>query len=236
STHGTAGWLDEGKPYTESDEAFTQVNLSAFKLGTFLKISEELLNDAAFNVEQYLAVEFARRIGAAEEEAFLTGDGKGKPTGIFTASGGGEKAVTAGKATDITADELIDLHYGLRAPYRKNAVWLMNDSTVKTIRKLKDGNGQYLWQPALTAGTPDLVLGRPVHTSTFVPEIKAGASTVAFGDLSYYWIADRQGRSFKRLNELFATTGQVGFLASQRLDGKLVLPEAVKLLTQKAGA
>lgn len=236
STHGTAGWLDEGKPYTESDETFTQVTLSAFKLGTFLKISEELLNDAAFNVEQYLAVEFARRIGAAEEEAFLTGDGAGKPTGIFAATGGGDKAVTTAKATDISADELIDLHYSLRAPYRKNAVWLMNDATVKTVRKLKDGNGQYLWQPALTAGTPDMVLGRPVHTSAFVPEIKAGASTVAFGDLAYYWIADRQGRSFKRLNELFATTGQVGFLASQRLDGKLILPEAVKLLTQKASA
>lgn len=152
-THGTAGWLDEGKSYTESDEVFTQVTLSAIKLGTFLKISEELLNDAAFNVEQYLAVEFARRIGAAEEEVFLVGDGKGKPTGIFAATGGGEKAVTTGKATDITADELIDLHHGLRARYRKNAVWLMNDSTVKTIRKLKDGNGQYLWQPALTAGT-----------------------------------------------------------------------------------
>ena len=236
STHGTAGWLDEGKPYTESDETFTQVTLSAFKLGTFLKISEELLNDAAFNVEQYLAAEFARRIGAAEEEAFLVGDGTGKPTGIFAATGGGEKAVTTAKVTDISADELIDLHYSLRAPYRKNAVWLMNDATVKTVRKLKDGNGQYLWQPALTAGSPDLILGRPVHTSAFVPEIKAGASTVAFGDLAYYWIADRQGRSFKRLNELFATTGQVGFLASQRLDGKLILPEAVKLLTQKASA
>lgn len=236
STHGTAGWLDEGKPYTESDESFTQVTLSAFKLGTFLKISEELLNDAAFDVESYLASEFARRIGAAEEEAFLTGDGKGKPTGIFAATGGGQSAVTTGKASDISADELIDLHYSLRSPYRKNAVWLMNDATVKTIRKLKDGNGQYLWQPALTAGTPDMILGKPVHTSTFAPEIKAGAKTVAFGDLSYYWIADRQGRSFKRLNELFATSGQVGFLASQRLDGKLVLPEAVKILTQKAGA
>lgn len=81
-----------------------------------------------------------------------------------------------------------------------------------------------------------MILGKPVHTSTFAPEIKAGAKTVAFGDLSYYWIADRQGRSFKRLNELFATSGQVGFLASQRLDGKLVLPEAVKILTQKTGA
>ncbi len=234
STHGTAGWLDEGKPYTESDETFSQVTLSAFKLGTFLKISEELLNDAAFDVEAYLAVEFARRIGAAEEEAFLVGTGTGQPTGIFTA-GGADAGVTTAKATDITADELIDLHYNLRAPYRKNAVWLMNDATVKTVRKLKDTQGQYLWQPALTAGSPDMILGKPVNTSAFVPEIKASAKTVAFGDLGYYWIADRQGRSFKRLNELFATSGQVGFLASQRLDGKLILPEAVKVLTQKSG-
>mgnify|MGYP001758745430 FL=1 len=233
STHGTATWLDEGKPYNESDEAFTQISLSAFKLGTFLKISEELLNDAAFNVEQYLASEFARRIGSAEEEAFLVGDGKGKPTGIFNPTGGAETGVTSAKPTDISADELIDLHYSLRSPYRARAVWLMNDATVKTVRKLKDGNGQYLWQPALTAGTPDMILGRPVYTSVFAPEVKAGARTVAFGDLGFYWIADRQGRSFKRLNELFATTGQIGFLASQRLDGKLVLPEAIKVLTQK---
>ena len=236
STHGTATWLDEGTPYAESDEAFSQVSLSAFKLGTFLKISEELLNDSAFDVETYLAGEFARRIGAAEEEAFLVGTGTGKPTGLLHASSGAQSSVTTAKATEITADELIDLHYSLRAPYRKNAVWLTNDTTVKAIRQLKDANGQYLWQPALTASTPDTVLGRPVHTSVFVPEIKAGAKTVAFGDLSYYWVADRQGRSFKRLNELFATTGQVGFLASQRVDGKLILPEAVKVLTQKSGS
>lgn len=236
STHGTATWLDEGAPYSESDEAFSQVSLSAFKLGTFLKISEELLNDSAFDVETYLAGEFARRIGAAEEEAFLVGTGTGKPTGLLHASSGAQSSVTTAKATEITADELIDLHYSLRAPYRKNAVWLTNDTTVKAIRQLKDANGQYLWQPALTASTPDTVLGRPVHTSVFVPEIKAGAKTVAFGDLSYYWVADRQGRSFKRLNELFATTGQVGFLASQRVDGKLILPEAVKVLTQKTGS
>lgn len=233
STHGAAAWLDEGKPMSESDEVFDQVSLSAFKLGTFLKISEELLQDAAFNVEAYLADEFARRIGAAEEEAFIIGDGRGKPTGIFAATGGAPSPVTTAKATDITADELIDLHYALRAPYRKNATWLMNDATVKTVRKLKDSTGQYLWQPALTLGAPDTILGRPVATSTFVPEIKASAKSVAFGDFSYYWIADRQGRSFKRLNELFATSGQVGFLATQRVDGKLILPEAVQVLTQK---
>lgn len=233
SSHGSAAWLDEGAQYTESDEVFKQVSLSAYKLGTFLKVSEELLNDAAFDIESYLAKEFGRRIGAAEEEAFIGGTGTGQPTGIFHASLGGETGVTTAKATDISADELIDLHYSLRAPYRKSASWLMNDSTVKTIRKLKDRNEQYLWQPALTAGTPDTILNRPVYTSSFAPEIKASARTVAFGDFSYYWIADRQGRSFKRLNELFATTGQVGFLASQRVDGKLILPEAVKILVQK---
>ena len=128
----------------------------------------------------------------------------------------------------------MDLLYSLKSPYRKKAVFIMNDLTVKAIRKLKDTTGQYLWQPALTAGTPDTLLNRPVYTSSNVPIIEAAAKTIAFGDFSYYWIADRQGRSFKRLNELFATTGQVGFIASQRVDGKLILPEAVKVLQQKA--
>ncbi|AOZ73087.1 capsid protein [Boudabousia tangfeifanii] len=233
ATHGKADWLDEGAAVQESDEAFKQVTLGAYKLSTFIKVSEELLADSAFNIEAYLANEFGRRIGAAEEEAFLVGDGSNKPTGIFHKTGGAEEGLKAAGQTAITADELIDLFYALRAPYRKNAVWLTNDSTVKAIRKLKDNQGQYLWQPALTASAPDMILGRPIHTSSFVPELKAGAKTVAFGDLSYYWIADRAGRSFKRLNELFATTGQVGFMATQRVDGKLILPEAVKVLVQK---
>ena len=115
----------------------------------------------------------------------------------------------------------------------KKAVWMLNDSTVKALRKLKDGNGNYIWQPSVQAGVPDMILNRPYFTSSFVPEIAAGQKIMAFGDFSYYWIADRQGRSFKRLNELFATTGQVGFLASQRVDGKLILPEAVKTMKLK---
>lgn len=159
ATHGIATWLEEGKAYSESDEVFDQMTLGSYKLGTFLKISEELLNDSAFDIESYLSGEFGRRIGAAEEQAFLTGDGTGKPTGIFTTA---EEGVKASAATTVSADELIDLHYSLRSPYRKNAVWVMNDSTVKVIRKLKDNNGQYLWQPALTTGTPDTILNRPV--------------------------------------------------------------------------
>ena len=110
----------------------------------------------------------------------------------------------------------------------------MNDSTVKAIRKLKDGNGNYIWQPSMAAGVPDTILNCPVYTSTYVPAIAAGNKTVVFGDYSYYWIADRQDRSFNRLNELYAVTGQVGFVATQRVDGKLILPEAVKYLQQKA--
>lgn len=232
-TKGSAAWLDEGEDFEESDSVFGQTSIGAYKLGTLIKVSDELLNDSVFSIESYIATEFARRIGAKEEEAFLVGDGDGKPTGIFNATAGGQLGVTAASASAITADEIIDLVYSLKAPYRKNAVFIMNDATVKAIRKLKDGQGQYLWQPSLTAGTPDTLLNRPVFTSAYAPTIAGGANTIAFGDFGYYWIADRQGRSFKRLNELFATSGQVGFLGSQRVDGKLILPEAVKLLKQK---
>lgn len=232
ASHGTASWIAEGAPYPETDDTFTQVVIGAHKLATMLKISEELLNDSAFNMEAYISKEFARRAGAAEEDAFLTGDGAGKPTGLLDATGGAQIGVTAASATAITADELIDLFYSLRAPYRKNAVWLLNDSTIKAIRKLKNGTQDYLWQPALTANTPDTLLNRPVYTSPFMPAIATGKSTILFGDFNYYWIGDRVGRSFKRLNELYAANGQVGFLSSERVDAKLILPEAVKALKQ----
>ena len=233
ATKGTASWIDEEGAFVESDDAFSQVSIGAYKLGTLIKVSEELMNDSIFDLESYISAEFARRIGAKEEEAFFTGDGSGKPLGILAASGGAETGVTAVSATAITADELMDLFYSLKAPYRKNAVWVLNDSTIKAIRKLKDNSGQYLWQPSLVAGTPDTILGRPVKTSAFMPAIGASQKTIAFGDFQYYWIADRQGRSFRRLNELYAANGQVGFLGTQRVDGKLILPEAIKVLSQK---
>ena len=236
ASKGSANWVDEEGAYQESDDAFSQVSIGAYKLGTMIKVSEELLADSVFDLEAYISREFARRIGAREEESFFNGDGKGKPLGILAAAGGAEVGVTAASATAITADEVIDLFYSLKAPYRKNAVWLLNDATVKQIRKLKDSTGQYLWQPSLVAGTPDTILGRPVKTSAFMPTAAAGAKTIAFGDFKYYWIADRQGRTFKKLSELFAATGQVGFMGIQRVDGKLILPEAIKVLQQKSGS
>lgn len=236
ASKGSASWVDEEGAYQESDDAFSQVSIGAYKLGTMIKVSEELLADSVFDLEAYISKEFARRIGSREEESFFNGDGKGKPLGILAAAGGAEVGVTAASATAITADEVIDLFYSLKAPYRKNAVWLLNDATVKQIRKLKDSTGQYLWQPSLVAGTPDTILGRPVKTSAFMPTAAAGAKTIAFGDFKYYWIADRQGRTFKKLSELFAATGQVGFMGTQRVDGKLILPEAIKVLQQKSGS
>jgi len=234
ATKGTASWVDEEGQIQESDDAFSQVSIGAYKLGTLIKVSNELLHDSVFNLEQYISKEFARRIGTKEEDAFFNGDGDGKPTGIFNSTGGAQVGVTAASTSAITADEVIDLFYSLGAPYRKKAVWVLNDATVKSIRKLKDGNGNYLWQPALTSGTPDMLLGRPVYTSSAVPTIEAGAKVLAFGDFGYYWIADRQGRVFKKLSELYAVTDQTGFVATQRVDGKLILAEAIKVLQMKA--
>lgn len=234
ASKGTASWIDEEGTIPESDDSFGQVSIGAYKLGTMIKVSEELLNDSVFSLESYISKEFARRIGNKEEESFFIGDGSGKPTGILAATGGAQLGVTTASATAITIDEVLDLFYSLKAPYRNRAAFVMNDATVKAIRKLKDGNGQYLWQPSLQAGTPDTILNRPLYTSAYVPTIASAAKTVAFGDFSYYWVADRQGRTFKRLNELFAVTGQVGFVATQRVDGKLILPEAIKILQQKA--
>jgi len=230
ASNGAASWVDEGAAIPLSDDAFGQVNLSAHKLATMLKISEELLNDSAFNMEQYTAKEFGRRLGRAEEEAFISGNGTGRPTGFLTSA---QVGVTTTSSTAITLDEMIDLYHSLREPYRRNAIFIMNDMTIKAIRKLKDTTGVYLWQPSVIVGAPDTILGRPIKTSTFMPLLESGNKSIVFGDFSYYWIADRQGRTFRRLNELYAANGQVGFLATQRVDGKLILPEALKVMQMK---
>jgi len=234
SARGEASWVEEEGTIPSSDDTFGQITIGAHKLATLIKVSEELLNDSAFNMESYISRAFAKRIGTKEEEAFITGDGTGKPIGLLAAAGGAELGVTTAAASDIKLDEMLDLFYSLRAPYRNKAIFMMHDLTVKAIRKLKDANGQYLWQPSIKEATPDTILGRPLLTSAYMPEMAANAKTVMFGDFSYYWIADRQGRIFRRLNELYAETGQVGFLATQRVDGRLTLPEAVKVLQQKS--
>lgn len=231
--HSVATWTAENAAYTESNPTFGQKQIDAFKLTDLIRVSVELLQDAAFPLEQYIANEFARAFGIAEEQAFCVGTGVNQPTGIFTASGGAV-GVTSASATAITVDEIISLVYALKSPYRRNAKFLMNDATVSLLRKLKDNNGAYLWQPSVQAGQPDKLLGYDLYTSPYVPTVEAGAFAIAFGDFQNYWIGDRAGRTVQRLNELYATNGQVGYVATERVDGKVILAEGIQLLQMKA--
>ncbi|MDD5913073.1 MAG: phage major capsid protein [Oscillospiraceae bacterium] len=231
--HSVAQWTTENSAYTESNPTFGQKQIDAYKLTDLCRVSVELLKDSTFDIEAYLRQEFARAFGIAEEEAFCVGNGTTQPTGIFTENGG-TVGVTAASATAITVDEIISLVHALKAPYRKNAKFLMNDATVALLRKLKDQNGQYLWQPSVQAGVPDRLLGYEIYTSPYVPVAQAGALAIAFGDFKNYWIGDRAGRTVQRLNELYATNGQIGYVATERVDGKVILPEAIQLLQMKS--
>lgn len=236
ATHSTAQWTPENGAYTESNPTFAQKTVDAYKLTDLVKVSIELLQDSFFNLESYIAGEFSRAFGVAEEEAFCVGAGTGQPTGIFNAANGGQVGVTAGSPTAITVDNIIDLIYALKSPYRRNAVFLMRDVTVSALRKLKDSNGAYLWQPSVQAGQPDRLLGYPIYTSPYAPAVAAATLPIAFGDFSNYWIADRMGRTVQRLNELYAGNGQVGFIATERVDGKVILAEGIQLLKMGAAS
>ena len=221
STTPAAAWIEEGGTLTFGDSKFDQKILDAHKLHVAVKVTEELLYDNAFGLENFLIDSFGKAIGNAEENAFLNGTGTGQPTGIFATTGGGTYITAKTKG----ADAIIELVYNLKRPYRKNASFIMNDKMIATIRTYKDQNGAYMWQPSLVQGEPDRLLGFPIYTSQYAPE-----DSIAFGDFSYYNIGDRGVRSFKQLTELFAGNGMIGYVAKERVDGKLVLPEAVQIL------
>ena len=226
ATKPAAAWIEEGGALQFSDATFAQILLDAHKLHVAIKVTEELLYDSAFNLESYIIEQFGKALANAEEDAFLNGTGVGQPLGLFAEVGGGHVAGTLSAA--LKADDVLGLIYELKRPYRKNASFIMNDKTVAQIRKFKDNNGAYIWQPSYQAGEPDRILGYSVHTSEYVPE-----NAIAFGDYSYYNIGDRGIRSFKQLTELFAGNGMIGYVAKERVDGKLILPEAVQILKLK---
>ena len=222
ATKPAASWIEEGEPLVWGNATFDQILLDAHKLHVAIKITEELLYDNSFGLESYITTQFGRALANAEEDAFLNGNGQGKPTGIFAATGGGKVSATT---TVLKGDDIINLVYALKRPYRKKAAFIMNDKILATVRTLKDSDGQYLWQQSLKDGEPERLAGYPVYTSEYAP-----TNMISFGDYSYYNIGDRGTRSFKKLTELFAGNDMVGFVAKERVDGKLVLPEAVQIL------
>lgn len=228
ATKPAAAWIEEGGALTFGDATFSQILMDAHKLHVAVKVTEELLYDNAFNLENYIITQFGKALANAEEDAFFNGDGTGKPLGLFAEVGGGTVAKTV---TSVKSDDVIDLVYALKRPYRKNAAFIINDKNLASLRKLKDNNQAYIWQPSYQAGEPDRLLGYPVYTSAYAPE-----DGIAFGDYSYYNIGDRGSRSFSELRELFAGNGMIGFVAKERVDGKLILPEAVQILKIGSGS
>lgn len=234
-TKPAAAWVDEGAALQFGNATFGQLSLTAHKLQIGIIVTNELLFDSMFNLENYIVEQFGKKMAEAEEEAFLTGAASdtSKPTGLFeTAASDTSTTITAtgSSGAAIASNDILDLVYNLKRPYRKNAAFLMNDKTIAAIRKLKDSNQNYIWQPNYQSGEPDKLLNYPIYTSAFAPQIASGAAVIAFGDFSYYNIADRGTRTFKELSELYAGNDQTGFLMIERVDGCLILPEAVRVL------
>lgn len=228
--HGEAFWVEEGESYSFTNESFGQIEIDAYKLAVAILVSDEMLEDSGIDLESYIKSSFADALGDAEEEAFLTGNGKGKPMGIIHQA---EVALEVDALSSLTLDDVIDLEYSLKQPYRKNAVCIMSEEAYLHLRKIKTFNGKPAWEPSLTEGEPDKLLGRTVFVTKYLNS-EYGSTPILYGDFSYYWIGDRGKRHIKRLSERYADRGLVGYQASQRIDAKLVLPEAVKSIKVKS--
>ncbi|NCB35629.1 MAG: phage major capsid protein [Clostridia bacterium] len=223
--------LDEGADFTPSTPSFDKLSMSAYKTGALSVVTIEAMQDMFLDLENWIRDDFGVAFATLEETDFVKGTGDKQPRGFLLDA---TAAATAASATAISTDELIDIQHALKRQFRKNATWLMNDATLKIIRKLKTGDGQFLWQPGLQAGQPTTLLGRPVETSDDMDAAAAGKKAIAYGDFSWYRVLDRRGLYIQRLNELYATSGQVGFLAYKRYDAKLLDANAIQLLTMHA--
>ena len=228
------GWIDESTPIPETSMVYDRVTLSAHKMGALLKCSTEFLHDTAFDIEDYVADSFSLAVGRKEEEAFINGTGVKMPAGLLHDTDGAGTGVITENTGDVTFDDVIRLYYSLGAPYRKDAVFLCNEDLLMRLMLLKDKNDNYIWKPSLEIRKPDTILGKPIHTSNAMPELNAGNKVLLFGNFDYYWIADRGNRTLRRLNERFAIDDSVGFILIERLDGKLILKDAMKVLKVKA--
>jgi HK97 family phage major capsid protein len=224
---------------TASDPTLSSVTLGAFKVGKVIYVSTELLQDTGFDLLGYLSEHAGRNIGIAVDAGYVTGTGTSQPTGFVGAAtvavtGTAGSSTSLGTGTGQGGDYLLDLFHSVIPQYRGRASWIMNDSSVKAVRKVKDTTGQYLWQPGLAAGAPDLLLGRPVYADPNMAAMAANAKSIAFGDFSGYWIRDVTPLRFDRSDDFKFDTDVVSFRALYRTDGKLGDTNAVKLFQNSA--
>lgn len=236
-TSAKAVIVAEAGSTTVQDMAFGRVQFGAYTYRDLVKLSLEFLQDEATNVVGELGGLLGIRFARALNEHFTTGDGSGKPTG-FAAASGGAATVTGSSASAITADDIFDLLHGVDPAYRgmPSAAFMMNDSTLKAIKKLTIGTSddRPLWIPSLRDGEPSTLLGKPYVINQDMADIGASAKCIAFGDWSKYIIRRVREVNIRRLDERFADDLSVGFLAFARYDGKLINTSAIKVLAQPA--
>lgn len=230
TAHSTAAIVTEGNAIGASDPTFGQVSLGAYKYGTMIQVSRELLDDTGVDLEGYLAMQAGRALGNAFGAHAITGTGTSQPRGVVTDATLGVTG-GAGVTGAFSGDNLIDLFFSVIAPYRASAScrWIMKDATVANARKLKDTTGQYLWQPGLQAGSPDMILGKPVLTDPNVASTALSAKSLLFGDFSQFFVRFAGGVRFERSDDYAFNTDLVTFRALLRADCSLVdLTGAVK--------
>lgn len=222
TSHSTGALIAEAGTLTESDPAFAKRTLGAYKYGLSIQVSTELLNDSAVDMQGYLAMQAGRAVGNALGANLITGTGSSQPTGIMTSTTLGVTGA-ASVSGAFSADNLIDLHYSVIAPYRNSSscAWLMRDATLASVRKLKGSDNNYLWVPGL-AGAPDTILGKAVVTDPNVAAVALSARSVAFGDLSAYYVRLAGGLRFERSDEFAFQNDVVTFRAIVRGDGLLI--------------
>lgn len=236
TSHGVATWTAENAAYTASDEVFGQVTLNAFKAGRTVVVSEELLTDSAFALDGYLAQEFGDSIGLLEETAYAVGDGSGKPMGIANV-GSGVTVVQAavGNATSFTYSALVSFIFALPYQYRQNAVWIFSDTGVRNFYTMVDGQSRPLWAVNVKEGQGDTFMGYPIYSSPDLAAVAASAKSGIFGDINRGYLIRRvNGFSLQRQTELYSNTGQVGFRGFERVDGRVVLADAMRVLQNSA--
>lgn len=209
-------------PIYDGVKDFTNYMVETWKLAAFVKLDEDFIHDVTFDIENYLVQRLAKNFGKAETNAFINGTGVQMPTGILNETGGAEVGVTS---KSLTYDDVISLYFSVKEEYRSNALWLMNDDTAMALRKLKDADGNYLWN-----SNTDSIFGKRVIISEFMPSAESGKKPIAFGDFSYYWVILKKPVSVRAIKEKFVVYDQIGYLAFEFLDGKLIRPEAIKVL------